>query len=172
MSISFRFARVDDVDALVTLINAAYRPAQAGGWTHEGKLVSGPRINAAQMRQTIDDLHSVVILALADNAVVACVHVQQQGADSYIGTLTVAPAMQNTGFGKVMLARAEQHAIEYFGARRLLMLVLSPRHELIDFYLRRGYVRMGVLHDFPVDAGVGIPMQPGMTLENLEKIIS
>jgi len=82
------------------------------------------------------------------------------------------PGLQNTGDGKVMLARAEQHATEHFGARRLLMLVLSPRHELIDFYLRRGYVRMGVLQDFPVDAGVGVPMQPGMTLENLEKIIS
>lgn len=172
MSITYKFASAGDVDALVALINAAYRPAQDGGWTHEGGLVSGPRINAAQMRHTIADPHSVVILALAKQEVVACVHVQKQGSDSCIGTLTVAPAMQNTGVGKVMLARAEQHATEHFGARRLLMLVLSPRHELIDFYLRRGYVRMGVLQDFPVDAGVGVPMQPDMTLENLEKIIS
>ena len=86
MSISYRFANASDVDALVALINAAYRPAEAGGWTHEGALVAGPRINAVQMMQTLTDPHSVVMLALAENQVVACVHVQKQGRDSYIGT--------------------------------------------------------------------------------------
>lgn len=50
------------------------------------------------------------------------------------------------------------------------MWVLSVRTELIAYYERRGYVRTGVIDDYPLDAGVGKPMVD-LHLVEMRKII-
>jgi hypothetical protein len=49
------------------------------------------------------------------------------------------------------------------------MVVLSARHELIEFYLRRGYSRTGEVSAYPVDADVGIPKIADLMIETLAK---
>lgn len=173
MAIKFRVATKNDAVALVSLVNAAYRPEpERAGWTHEGHLLEGARINTTQMHTTLCQQDSVVLLgADAVNNVVACVHVEKQGDAAYIGMLTVAPGLQTLGHGKAILAFAEKYAFEVMDAKTCVMTVISSRHELIDFYLRRGYARTGEVSDFPVDAGVGVSKVGPITFDKLEKVL-
>jgi ribosomal protein S18 acetylase RimI-like enzyme len=165
-----RPANVDDVDALMAMINAAYRPSsENAGWTHESKLVAGPRINRLQLLSAITEAAGVLLVKVSNNSIVACVQIQQQGVDAYIGMLTVSPSEQKIGLGKAMLDYAETYAIAEFSAERLIMVVLSARHELMEFYLRRGYARTGEVRAYPVDSGVGIPKTAGLMIETLAK---
>ncbi|MFZ4967385.1 GNAT family N-acetyltransferase [Pseudomonas gingeri] len=172
MHYHFRLAADQDVDTLVCLINAAYRPgADLSGWTHEGAILDGPRIDAGQLRESLATPGVVLLVMEIDDVLTACVEVRHQGEDAYIGTLAVLPGQQNSGIGKMMLGAAEAYAIEQLKATRLVMSVLSGRVELINFYVRRGYVRSGKLQDFPLDAGVGVPKVSRLVLETLYKTV-
>lgn len=164
-----RPATLGDAAAIAALVNAAYRPApDGGGWTHEADLIAGDRVTLAQVEAAIVD--SAVLLAFERGQLVACVQVQHHETDGHIGMLAVKPACQGTGVGKAMLTYAENYAAREFGARRLVLHVVSARAELIAFYLRRGYRRTNTLLDYPVDQGVGVPRQSGIQIEILEKL--
>jgi hypothetical protein len=51
------------------------------------------------------------------------------------------------------------------------MAVLSERKELIEFYLRRAYVRSGDKQEYPVHLNVGRPLSNDLTIEYLEKYV-
>lgn len=168
-----RLADSRDAEAIARLVNQAYRPAPGeGGWTHESAMVAGPRTDAAQISTLIDRPESSVFLADSGDDIAACVHVERRGQDAYIGMLAVAPNRQGQGLGNDMLAYAEHYARKHFGAQRLVMVVVSARTELIDYYLRRGYVRTGETMDYPLSANVGIPTRPDMRIETLVKAAS
>ncbi|MFL9865648.1 N-acetyltransferase [Paraburkholderia fungorum] len=170
--VSYRAAREQDVDAIVWLVNAAYRPiAGMAGWTHEGAMIDGPRIASSLVFDTLLAPDSALIVAQAEREIVGCVEVRADGDEAYIGTLAVSPAMQDCGLGKALLSEAERFANRRWNIAKAVMVVLSAREELIDFYLRRGYVRTGEVMSYPVDAGVGIPRDEGLTVEKLVKSI-
>lgn len=167
---AIRPATPADVAAITELVNLAYRPQpDSAGWTHESGLVGGDRTNLAQVAALLARPDSVVLLGLQGPFVVACVHVEKEGQDAMIGMLAVDPRYQTGGVGKQMLAQAEAHAMERFGALRFLMAVVSSRAELIAFYLRRGYVRTGEVMDYPLSAGAGIPLSDALKIEVLSK---
>lgn len=49
--------------------------------------------------------------------------------------------------------------------------VLSCRTELIEFYLRRGYVLTGETEDYPIDANVGQPLFENIRVLHLMKLV-
>jgi ribosomal protein S18 acetylase RimI-like enzyme len=79
------------------------------------------------------------------------------------------PSEQQQGIGKRMLAEAEKHAVEAFGVAGFRMSVLSARAELIRFYERRGYSRIGDSQAYPAAAGTGRPLAQGLQVETLVK---
>lgn len=165
-----RAAEVADAEAIAQLVNQAYRPdTGAVGWTHEAHWVSGCRISVDQVMDLLLKPDSTILLKIVNSAIIACVHIEKHGGISDIGMLAVNPALQATGIGKQMLAYAEHYARTEYGAEKFAMLVVSSRIELIAFYQRRGYQKTGVLMDYPMTAGVGIPKYSGMTIEMLEK---
>ncbi len=172
-ALAFRVATTEDVDALVSLINRAYRPdSEHAGWTHEADIVSGNRVNAEQVIQVTHKDHSALLVAVINHQLCACVQVEKLDTmSSSIGMLAVDPIFQGTGTGKAVLKYAEQYAITTFHSQRFIMYVVSLRRELIEFYLRRGYQRTGEIMDYPTDAQVGIPKFNEMTIEVLEKVI-
>ncbi|MBZ5788540.1 GNAT family N-acetyltransferase [Burkholderia contaminans] len=168
----YRTANGHDVDALVQLINSAYRPtAAAAGWTHEASLVDGPRIASSQLVDTLRAPDSVLLVADVEGQIAGCIEVRKDGNVAYIGTLAVSPSMQDRGLGKALLNEAEQFAGRRWQIGKAVMVVLSARHELIDFYLRRGYTRTGERTGYPFDAGVGTPRDRTLTIETLTKDI-
>ena len=167
---TFRTATTSDAEAIVQLVNRAYRPQQdAAGWTHESDLVSGDRTNPGQVVEAISKNDSVVVLGLKNHKIIACVHIEKNGSNSHIGMLAVHPILQGAGTGKQMLAQAESYASTNFGSTKFIMVVLSSRTELIAFYLRLGYRKTGSIMDYPLSAGVGTPKQAGLKIEVVEK---
>ncbi|AXI02874.1 GNAT family N-acetyltransferase [Aquirhabdus parva] len=168
-----RIATLADAFEIATLVNAAYRPkSDQAGWTHESNLISGSRTSYDQIIEIIQKNDSIILVGIHDTKIYACVHIEKTDDHCYIGMLAVAPASQDSGLGKEMLNRAEQFAIDYFSAEKFVMIVLSARHELISFYIRRGYQKTGTSMDYPLSAGVGLPKQNNLRIEVLEKVVA
>lgn len=167
---AFRIANESDSSAIAELVNAAYRPSHdMAGWTHEAELVAGARTSKAQVAEIIKRPNSTILVCFANLSIVACVHIEKEGTNSHIGMLAVNPSLQTAGIGKQMLALAENYATEIFGAERFILAVVSARSEFVAFYLRRGYQKTGSIMDYPLSAGAGIPKNPALKIETLEK---
>lgn len=169
-SLSIREAARSDVEELVALVNAAYRPAAGrGGWTHEADLVEGSRIDRAQLTELFTDRDSVILVGCFDQRLAACVQVRKTGASSQIGMLAVHPKSQGRGLGSEMLKRAEEHARTRFGSEAAEMTVITRRAELMSYYRARGYQATGETADYPLSAGVGAPKCADLMLSKLVK---
>ena len=164
--VAFRAATADDVAALRPLIERAYRGDTAkAGWTHEADMLSGERTSPEELSDLIADPERVILLAYRDEVLIGCVQVARSAPDlSYLGMLTVDPALQAGGVGRQLLAAAEAEAVSRFDARRMEMTVIHRRAELIAWYERRGYVRTGEERPFPLD-----PPRPELAFVVLEK---
>ena len=157
---AFRTAGRGDSDEIARLINMAYRPEPGcAGWTHESGLVNGDRTNPEQIVSTLLKPDSIILVALQNNLIVACIHIEKAGLDCHIGLFAVNPIWQGSGIGKQILSQAEDYAVEHFCSERFVMTVVSVRQELISFYLRRGYRQTCQIADYPLSAGVGTPKQ-------------
>lgn len=169
MTFDFRIATPTDAPDIATLVNRAYRPApHEAGWTHEASLVAGDRTTRDQVLALFDGPSTLLVLCHG-SSIVACVQVQACGSSAYIGMLATDPALQAQGLGKQMLARAESYATVELGATQLRMSVLSTRSELLAFYERRGYMLTGEVEQYPLSAGVGVPLVDGMVVLSLAK---
>lgn len=170
-AIKFRAACLDDIPAIVQLVESAYRgDASRAGWTTEADFLEGQRIDAAGVKADIETPHNRVLLAEGDGGLLACCHLQKTGDACYFGMFSVQPAQQGTGLGKRMMAEAERIAREDWRCTRMQMTVIDIRAELIGFYVRRGYVRTGVHKPFPYgDERFGIPLRADLRFEVLEK---
>lgn len=162
-----KLARLDNAEELCKLINLAYRGEH--GWTKENKLVSGDRINIDEVKALIRKTDSFLLVAIVNGDIVACVCVEQKEQHAYIGLLAVDPRYQNKGVGRKVLYLAEAYAINQLHVKKLSMVVISQRKELIEYYERRGYRKTGVVEEYPRHLNVGIPMVEGLTIEYLVK---
>ncbi len=162
MTQSFKIlpSQLDDIPALVKLVNSAYRgESSKKGWTTEADLLDGSRTDAASLTSIIQSTTDTILKCCdASDQIIACVYLQEQYKKIYLGMLTVAPELQAGGIGKSLLAAAEQYAIDHH-AESILMTVISVRKELIEWYERRGYQRTGETKPFPHDPRFGIPKQ-------------
>lgn len=172
-ALSFRPALVADSSAIALLANGAYRgETSRQGWTTEADLLDGLRTTAAEVQRLIESAHGTILVTTRDDEIVASVCIEQEGDAAHIGMFTVHPAQQGTGIGKQLLTYAEGYARQHWGVRKFLMHVISVRHELIDFYVRRGYRRTGKMLPFPVNPSMWQPKMAGLQLELLEKTVS
>lgn len=173
LPVSFRAALPADVDAIVALVESAYRGhASRAGWTTEADLLDGRRTNAEDVLANIRRPLSQVLLAFRGDQLVACAHVAVEDGAGYFGMFSVAPTLQRSGLGKAMMAEAERIAREDYGMALMRMTVIDVRDELIAWYERRGYRRTGVTKPFPYgDERFGIPLRPDLRFEVLEKAL-
>jgi len=169
----FRVASADDVDAIVALVESAYRgDVSRQGWTTEADMLEGQRTDAPGVDALIRKPESRVLLIERDGLLVACAHVEKQGHAAYFGMFSVRPDLQGGGLGKLMLAEAERIAREEWACRELQMTVISIRDVLIEWYERRGYRRTGRYSPFPYgDERFGIPKRDDLRFEYLVKTL-
>jgi ribosomal protein S18 acetylase RimI-like enzyme len=163
-----RRADLTDAEAVADLVNRAYRPEPGSeGWTHESALVSGDRIDQEKVAAAIQ--LGTILVGSNKQGLVGCVQVEVNGQVAHIGMLAVDPSLQTSGIGKLLLARAEELAFQKFNAEVGVLVVIAARTELVDFYLRRGYMRTEKWSQYPVDSGVGTPGKEAMLLTELRK---
>jgi GNAT superfamily N-acetyltransferase len=168
----FKKAELSDIDSIVALVNSAYRGEFAKkGWTTEADILDGQRTDPEGIRELILNHDSEIQLALEENELQGCIYIRREPESVYFGMLTVKPNLQNKGMGKVLLARLEELA-KTWGFRTIRMTVISLRHELIQFYERRGYKRTGKTEPFPEhDPRFGLPKVSNLVFEEFAKTI-
>lgn len=177
--LQFRAAGHDDIQALVALIESAYRgDASRVGWTTEADLLDGRRTGVDDIASCIDRDRSMILIGEHDGELLACAHVAVERSDDhndvgYFGMFSVRPQLQRAGLGKAMLAEAERIAHEQWQLPTMQMTVIDLREELIAFYERRGYRRTGKFKPFPYgDERFGLPRRDDLRFEILEKTLA
>lgn len=168
--LSFRRAEAADVEAIVRLVNSAYRgESSRAGWTTEADLLGGQRTDAGEVRELIETDDSLILLGHQGPDLAGSLHLMREGGSAYLGMFAIQPTLQGAGLGKRFIDEAERIAREEWQAQTLRMSVITLRQELIAYYERRGYRRTGELLPFPTDPRCGIPQVSGLQLTVLEK---
>lgn len=144
-SVSLRIAIPPDVETITRLINAAFAV--------ERFFLDHDRITPGEVRARLDS--GKFIVAEDGTALVGCVYVEPRGDRAYLGLLSVDPARQKSGLGKLLMSAAEDHARD-IGCGAMDLQIVNVRLELPAFYHRFGYVESGIAQ-FPEDAEPKIP---------------
>jgi GNAT superfamily N-acetyltransferase len=152
--VSWRSAVAADAGAVTALVRSAYRGDESrAGWTTEADILADERIDEPRVLAKIEEPDGTVLLAFTpDGALIGCCELLARGDGVvYFGMFAVSPALQAAGVGRRMLAEAERVARERWDATVMEMTVIGLRTELIDWYVRRGYVRTDETRPFPYD---------------------
>lgn len=161
-------AGLADAEAITGLVNRAYRPAPgAEGWTHESALVSGSRVSRENVVSAIQG--STILIGSRGQVPLGCVQIEMKGSAAHIGMLAVDPSLQAGGIGTWLLQQAEEFSTQECRAEIAVLIVIAARKELVQFYLRRGYRKTEEQLQYPINAGVGTPVEEAMLLTKLEK---
>ncbi len=169
-----RIATAQDVDALVTLVNSAYRgESNRAGWTTETDLLGGTRVDAERVRSAVDAQDNIILVHEEGSELLACVHLQRTGAGCYLGMLTTKPTKQGSGLGRQMLEASERFAHDTWGSCVMHMTVITIRTELVAWYQRRGYEVTGERKPFPYgDTRLGVPKRDDLEFYVLRKSLT
>jgi ribosomal protein S18 acetylase RimI-like enzyme len=164
---AFRYAGTKDVNAIVALIEHAYRaPETAGRWDSESHLLKGPRTSHGEIAGLLADPVSRFLVAEIDGRIAACCLLQKRGSTectdarggadgAYFGMFAIDTTARAGGLGKLVLAEAERRVQQLWKVRAMVMTVISVRTELIAWYQRRGYLLTGARMPFPFSATSG-----------------
>lgn len=169
--LSCRKAGLADVEAIVALVQSAYRGESSRvGWTTEADLLDGTRTDAEEVAELIGKPNNYILLCERDNSLLASVHLDNKGDYAYLGMFAVSPQAQGEGVGKYLLTMAEEIVFQQWQCKLLEMTVITLRTDLIAWYERRGYQRTGSYRPFPYgQPRYGMPRRDDLVLEVLHK---
>lgn len=139
----------EDAESIAGLVNSVYRGENSKkGWTTEADFLGGIRITAERIRDIISRNNDIIIMGLLNNTLIACVHLENAGTHSYLGMLSVDVNYQAKGIAKLLIEECERITKQEWGLYKIKMKVISRRKELIEYYIRRGYLQTGELEEF------------------------
>ena len=95
-----RFGTDLDAESIAALVNAAFKV--------ERFFIDGDRISPKEVREMMR--RGKFMLAEDRGAMTACVYLEIREQRGYFGLLAVDPARQGEGFGRKMIAKAEECA--------------------------------------------------------------
>ena len=151
-------ATLDDITVLQFLINGAYRgETSKAGWTTEANILGGERTNQEELTQILLDPKNRLLKYTEAGQILGCVLLTAEKKQLYLGMLSVAPKLQNSGIGAQLLAQAEIYA--------------KQLTELIAYYNRKGYVDTGLRAPFPDSHSHSVLGSDPLQLMVLEKTI-
>ena len=144
-NLEIRLAVASDVAAIVRIVNLAYQV--------EAFFIEGERTDAAEIGRLL--ARGAFLVAERHGAMVGSVFVEDRGDHGYIGLVSVEPALQSAGIGRVLMDAAERRCSDA-GHPRVELLVVDLRSELPPWYRRLGY-RVVATRPFPAGAPIRRP---------------
>jgi len=140
-----RFGEAADTNALVTIINVAFRPEQIA--------IEGDRINAEKLQPFFGNGR---FLVLEDSAGLAgCVYAEVRGNRGYIGLLALRPKLKGRGLGRRLMLLAEEY-LANAGCGVADLRTISARSDLVPMYKHLGYEETGTT-PMPAEIPLKIP---------------
>jgi GNAT superfamily N-acetyltransferase len=128
-----RNATEADVDALVELVNLAYRV--------EDFFINGNRTYAGEVCEHLHE-GTFIVAHSEEQPYAGTIFTRLEGDCGYFGMLAVDPRIQSKGLGRRLIAEAERRAAE--AARGTMrIVVVNLRTELFPWYNRLGYEEDG-----------------------------
>src|SRR5271163_1227368 len=127
--VRLRMAKIADVGAITRVINAAFKQA-------ESFFIERDRIDEDEVRAFLQT--GEFLVAEDGEAITGCVYLERRGDRGYVGLLSVDPSRQRSGLGSQLMVAAEDRCRE-LGCHAVDLQIVNRRHELPDFYRRRGY---------------------------------
>lgn len=93
MQWKFRQANMQDVDAIMQLVQSAYRgESSRQGWTTEADLLDGGRTFVAEVAGIIAAVDNKIILLETADKLLASVHIKKlNDSSAYLGMFAVSP---------------------------------------------------------------------------------
>jgi GNAT superfamily N-acetyltransferase len=140
--VRLRVAEIQDSDAIMAVINAAFRDA-------ESFLIERDRVDRDAMHKFMED--GKFLVADDGGTLGGCVYVELRGERAYLGLLSIDPQRQKSGLGSMLMTEAERYCAAA-GCKFVDLRIVSVRRELPSFYRHRGYVETGTT-----------PFTPGLT---------
>ena len=132
-----RTATPADAEAITALINAAF--------VVEKFFIDGDRVNLDMVRAFLEK--GVFLLAHNGRDIAGCVYTECRGNRGYLGLLSVDPARQGSGLGRLLVEAVEQHCRAH-GCEAVDLRVVNLREGLPEFYRHLGYTGNGT-EEFP-----------------------
>jgi N-acetylglutamate synthase-like GNAT family acetyltransferase len=150
--IHIRHADHTDIDALVALVESAYRgDSSRQGWTSEADLIGGQRTSPHEMTTLLDG--GEILVAETGREIVGCCHLSRIDEQTvHFGTFAVNPLAQGGGLGRRLFAAAEEEAALHFQATEIVIEVVAQQVALKEWYDRLGFSLTGRSLPFPAAA--------------------
>ena len=145
--LKLRLAADEDTDALIHLINTAFRRVEAFF------VGDRDRVDEETVRSYLRK--GEFLMAFDGSHLAGCVYVEKRGERAYLGLLSVDPQRQKAGVGSMLMDGAEKHCAGA-GCRAMDLQFVNVRRELPAFYHHRGYVETGT-EPFPAEINTKSP---------------
>jgi GNAT superfamily N-acetyltransferase len=127
LTLTIRRATAADVDALVPMVNAAYRAS-------EGHVF--PTTTRVQRTGAMKQLGTITIAEFGEK-LAGCVNIEIDGDTAHFGLLATDVALQGRGVASALVEYAEGRARE--AGCRLMRIEVVKQGGRVPFYERRGY---------------------------------
>jgi ribosomal protein S18 acetylase RimI-like enzyme len=154
LEIGIRQSTLQDLEALHSIINAAYRASEPGSWTTEAELVGGERVTRDELRGILETSADPIFVAEAttsvDKVVVGCIQAErmENQSEAMLGLFGVRAKYQSHGIGKRLMNHALAFVKTEWKCSKAVMWVIETRKELLAWYYKMGFKNTGEKRPF------------------------